>query len=124
MKRGKPLKRSGNLKRSPLPKRKTRIRQRSKKMEAKYVDRREFVVKILSTRPYCEACPKFAKHDGLTTYNRFPSRDVHELVRRSQGGSILDEQNVLAVCRKCHDRIGREPRLAFDLGLAKHGWER
>jgi 5-methylcytosine-specific restriction endonuclease McrA len=51
------------------------------------------------------------------------SRDVHEIIRRSQGGSILDENNVLAVCRPCHVRIGNYPQLAFDLGLAKHGWE-
>lgn len=112
MKRRKPLKRSG------------RLRQRSKKMEAKYADRRVLVAKVLSERPYCEACPKFAAHDGLRTYHRLASKDVHELVRRSQGGSILDEANVIAVCRKCHDRIGREPALAFDLGLARHGWER
>lgn len=112
MKRGKPLKRGG------------RLRQRSKKMEAKYVDRREFVVRILSERPYCEACPKFATHDGKKTYHRYASCDVHEIVRRSQGGSILDAKNVLAVCRKCHNRIGREPALAFELGLAKHGWEK
>jgi hypothetical protein len=49
--------------------------------------------------------------------------DVHELVRRSQGGSILDEANLLAVCRECHRRIGDYPALAFSLGLAKHGWE-
>lgn len=118
MKRGKPLKRKSQMKRGG------RLRQRSKKMEAKYVDRREFVTKILSARPYCEACPKFAANDGLKAYHRYASRDVHELVRRSQGGSILDEKNVLAVCRKCHDRIGREPALAFSLGLAKRGWEK
>lgn len=118
MKRGKPLKRSGNLKRTG------RIRPRSKKMEAKYIDRRVFVAKILSERPYCEACPKFAAYDGLKTYHRMASKDVHEIVRRSQGGSILDEANVLAVCRKCHDRIGREPRLAIELGLAKKSWQK
>lgn len=118
MKRGEPPKRKKPLKRGG------RIRPRSKKMEAKYVDRRAFVVKILTERPYCEACPKFAVHDGLKSYHRFGSRDVHELVRRSQGGSILDENNVLAVCRKCHERIGREPALAFELGLAKKSWER
>ena len=118
------MKRKKPLKRSPLPKRKARIRPRSKKMEEKYKDRREFVVKILSERPYCEACPKFAEHDGAKTYHRLPSRDVHELVRRSQGGSILDEDNVLAVCRKCHDRIGREPKLAIELGLAKNSWDK
>lgn len=112
MKNRKPLKRGGYL------------RKRSKKMEDKYVERRKLVVKILSERPKCEACPIFAKHDGLATYKLSPSTDVHELVRRSQGGSILDETNVLAVCRKCHNRIGQYPALAFELGLAKHGWER
>lgn len=112
MKSRKPLKRGGPL------------RKRSAKMEAKYVERRKLVVKVLSERPTCEACPVFAKHDGLKTYRLSLSTDVHELVRRSQGGSILDEANVLAVCRKCHNRIGQYPALAFDLGLAKHGWER
>jgi len=93
-------------------------------MEAKYAERRKFVSRVLSQRPKCEACPVFAKHDGLVTYRLSPSTDVHELVRRSQGGSILDESNVLAVCRKCHNRIGRHPALAFDLGLARHGWEK
>lgn len=66
----------------------------------------------------------FAKHDGLTTYRQKPSVDVHEIIRRSQGGSILDKENLLCVCRECHRRIGNYPQLAFDLGLAKHGWER
>lgn len=100
------------------------MRHRSKKKEAEYRLRRPFVARILSERPFCEACPKFAEHDNLSTYIRRKSSDVHELIRRSQGGSILDEDNVLAVCRPCHTRIGNYPQLAFDLGLAKHGWER
>ena len=79
--------------------------------------------RLLEERPFCEACPVFAEHDRLLTYNRRTSVDIHEIVRRSQGGSILDESNLLAVCRQCHNRIGREPALAFELGLAKHGWE-
>lgn len=66
----------------------------------------------------------FAAHDGKVTYTRRPSVDVHELVRRSQGGSILDEKNLMCVCRECHRRIGNHPQLAFDLGLSRHGWER
>lgn len=65
----------------------------------------------------------FAKHDGKVTYRRNASVDVHELIRRSQGGSILDIDNLLAVCRPCHQRIGNHPSLAFELGLSKHGWE-
>jgi 5-methylcytosine-specific restriction endonuclease McrA len=118
------------MKRNQIPKQKTprkrgsRIASRSKKMELKYVGRRKFVKRILAARPYCEACPVFAAHDKKKLYHRSVSQDVHEIVRRSQGGSILDEKNVLAVCRGCHNRIGREPALAFDLGLAKRGSEK
>lgn len=65
----------------------------------------------------------FAEHDGKVVYSRQMSVDIHEIVRRSQGGSILDEKNLLAVCRPCHQRIGNHPQLAFDLGLARHGWD-
>lgn len=99
------------------------MRHRSAKKEAEYRLRRPLVARLLSERPWCEACPVFAAHDGKTTYTRRASVDVHELVRRSQGGSILDEENLMCVCRDCHRRIGNHPQLAFDLGLARHGWE-
>lgn len=100
------------------------MRHRSKKKEAEYKLRRPLVARLLEERPLCEACPVFAQHDELITYRRNVGQDVHELVRRSQGGSILDEKNLMVVCRSCHQRIGNNPQLAFDLGLAKHGWER
>lgn len=99
------------------------MRRRSKKKEKEYVERRKIVSRLLEERPWCEACPIFAKHDGLATYSRNKSVDVHELKRRSQGGSILDIDNLMCVCRGCHRRIGNHPALAFELGLAKHGWE-
>ena len=116
-KRRKPLKRTP-LKRGAPPK------KRSKKQDALYKERRPFVERILKERPLCEACRVFASHDGKSVFNHHLSKDVHEIVRRSQGGSIIDEENVLAVCRPCHIRIGNYPELAFQLGLAKHGWER
>lgn len=99
------------------------MRHRSKKKEAEYKLRRPLVERLLSERAWCEACPIFAKHDEVVTYNRARSVDVHELVRRSQGGSILDEGNLMCVCRPCHTRIGNNPQLAFDLGLSKHAWD-
>lgn len=98
------------------------MRHRSAKKEAEYRLRRPLVARLLEERPWCEACPVFAKHDEKVTYSRNPGRDVHEIVRRSQGGSILEEKNLLVVCRPCHQRIGNYPQLAFDLGLAKEGW--
>lgn len=99
------------------------MRHRSKKKEAEYRQRRPLVEKLLNKKPWCEACPVFAEYDGLATYTRKKSVDIHELVRRSQGGSILDEENLMAVCRNCHNRIGNYPALAFELGLAKHAWD-
>lgn len=99
------------------------MRFRSKKKEAEYKLRQPLVAKMLGQYPYCQACGVFAEYDGKIVYQKNPSQDIHELVRRSQGGSILDETNLLAVCRKCHDRIGKYPQLAFDLGLSKHHWD-
>jgi 5-methylcytosine-specific restriction endonuclease McrA len=99
------------------------LRYRSSKKEKEYAERRKLVVKLLEEKPYCEACPVSAEHDGKKMYQRNMSSDLHELKRRSQGGSILDEDNIICVCRPCHTRIGNYPQLAFDLGLAKHGWE-
>lgn len=98
------------------------MKRRSAKKEAEYRIRRPLVARLLGERPWCEACPVYASHDGKITYVRRPSVDIHEIVRRSQGGSILDESNLMAVCRECHRRIGNHPQEAFDLGLAKHGW--
>lgn len=100
------------------------MRYRSRKKEEEYKIRRPLVARLLTEKPLCEACPVFAEHDKKNIYRRNKSSDIHEIIRRSQGGSILDEKNLLAVCRPCHNRIGNNPQLAFDLGLAKHGWER
>ena len=122
MKRKKPMKRGGPLKRSGPLKRTGSLKPRSKKTQQKYVERRKVVARLLEERPYCEACPIWAKYDEVTLYKRNASVDIHELKRRSQGGSILEEDNLMAVCRDCHDRIGREPAISIELGLAVHGW--
>jgi 5-methylcytosine-specific restriction endonuclease McrA len=120
----KPIKRSDKpLKRTPLKNSSKKINNRSKKTEEKYKLRRPLVEKLLGERPWCEACPVFAQYDELAVYQQRPSSDVHELVRRSQGGSILDESNLMCVCRPCHTRIGNYPQLAFDLGLSKHSYD-
>jgi 5-methylcytosine-specific restriction endonuclease McrA len=98
------------------------MRSRSKKKQREYVERRKLVKRLLEDRPYCEACPVFAEHDQAGSYVRNGSVDIHELKRRSQGGSITDESNCMAVCRPCHRRIGDYPELAVDLGLAKRSW--
>lgn len=103
------------MKRSPL-------RRRSEKTERKYEVRRALVQQLLKERPGCEACVVFAREDERATFVQRKSCDIHELVRRSQGGSILDEVNLLAVCRTCHRRIGNYPSTAERLGLSLPSW--
>jgi hypothetical protein len=84
--------------------------------------RRAFNARILSERPDCQACPRIRMTGGLgvqppTCAGR--SCDVHEVLARSAGGSIIDPANVLAVCRAGHDWIGQHPREALALGLRR-----
>jgi hypothetical protein len=48
----------------------------------------------------------------------------HELVKRSQGGSITDISNIRLVCDYHNGAIENYPDKAHDLGLMRHGWEK
>lgn len=97
------------MKRSPMPPRKRRMRARSARMSRLYEVRREIVARLLAERPQCEA-----RIEGVCSGR---SEDVHEVLRRSAGGSIVDEANLRAVCRRCHDAIHRNPKAAMERGL-------
>lgn len=103
-------------------------------MRAKYAGpdgRAAFVAKTLTERPRCEAGVAIGTIASVTiSFNDrdrgyraalcdVASVDVHEILARSAGGSILDPANVLAVCRACHDWIGDHPREALALGLRR-----
>lgn len=108
------------------------MRYRSEKRQKLYVERRALVEKLLKERPVCEACWPRAGYEMVTgrptgrkwTLTRFarPSEDVHEIKRRSQGGSIIDPNNLLVVCRDCHRWINNYPEFATKLGLSLPGW--
>jgi hypothetical protein len=99
------------MKRTPLS-RSSRLRARSKKQAALYVQRRRLVAIVLSDRPVCEV-----------PWCHAPSTDVHEPLTRARGGSILDPDNARAVCRMHHDLIHLEPSWAYEEGFLKHSWE-
>lgn len=48
--------------------------------------------------------------------------DVHHRKKRSQGGPHTLE-NVLFVCRACHEHIESSPAWSYERGLLIHGWE-
>ena len=88
------------------------MRFRSKKMEAKYRKRRSLVAQMLDEKPVCERC------------SAARSTDIHEVVSRARGGSILDPANLVALCRQCHSFITQNPLVAEAEGWSKHSWER
>ena len=77
--------------------------------------RRKVVDKLFPERPACArpGCGQWAD-------------DVHEPLTRARGGSIVDPENMAALCRACHDLVTFSPDSelgwAYDLGLLRHSW--
>lgn len=47
----------------------------------------------------------------------------HELLKRSQGGSITDMENIILLCDYHNGWIENEPAKAYAWGLTRHPWE-
>ncbi len=98
--------------------RRTRLRHRSKRMEAKYRERRKVVRAIFEEHPVCPRCM------------RRPAVDPHEPLSRARGGSITDPDNIVPLCRECHDEITQNPEMGEAEGwllpsrLPEREWER
>lgn len=88
------------------------MRHRSKKMQDLYKRRRVLVAELLEEYPICMRCGSHR------------SEDIHEIVSRARGGSILDPENLVALCRSCHSFITQNPATAHNEGWSKHSWER
>jgi len=93
--------------------RRSRVNPVSKKRAAIAGDRRQFVRRIIGEREWCEA--RLAGCQNQAT-------DVHEIKTRARGGDILDETNVLALCRACHSFITVNPAFALEHGFVVHSW--
>lgn len=109
MKRGGPIQR-----RTPL-RAKTGLRFRSRRMAARYTERRRLVEHMLAMRPWCEA-----RVEGVCTGR---SEHVHEPKTRARSGDILDPRNAVTVCGACHSWIHGHPVQAHELGLLVWSWE-
>lgn len=88
------------------------IRHRSAKTEKIYrTRRRNLVLALLSERPICQRCQSHR------------SQDIHELKSRARGGSITDEENLVALCRPCHTWVTQNPAKAKEQGWLKNSWD-
>lgn len=46
--------------------------------------------------------------------------DLHEVLSRAQGGSLIDETGMRWLCRSCHDYITTHPAWSYEHGWLKH----
>lgn len=105
---------SGLSQGKPLERR-TRVAPRSEKRQADMVERRALVVRLLRERPRCEA---------RWVCRGARSVDVHERIKRSRGGSILDERqaHMVTLCRACHEMTETHPAEATARRLLLPSW--
>ena len=133
-----PLKRKTPLKQKTPLKRKTPLRPMSKKRQRVQAERRKLVQYELEYRQWCEAGSHITRHllSRLTETQKRSIKtdpqklvcdgravDIHEPLTRARGGSILDPENTMAVCRSCHDWIHNNPENAKSLGLLRSNYD-
>ena len=123
------------MKRSGPIQRKTPLRKVSKKRQKIQGQRRNLVREQLAVRPFCEAGESiyawqqntygtaYAQEKRRTDRCQGRATDIHEPLQRSAGGSILDVDNTIAVCRRCHDWIHGHPDVSKSLGLLRNSWD-
>lgn len=94
------------------------LAHRSDKTEALYRERRPLVEKLLQWVPVCEVC------------DMERSTDVHEVLTRARGGSILDLSNLKILGPSCHRRAHEDTErdengqtFAERHNLLAHSWD-
>jgi hypothetical protein len=108
------VKRTPLTRKTPLtggqPLRRTPLAFRSRKRERDYRIRRQLARALEAEGPVmCEwpGCPALAE-------------DLHERLSRAQGGSVVDTENLVTICRSHHDYLTHNPdgrKEAIRLGL-------
>lgn len=95
--------------------RRTRIRQVSKRRAAVNRDRRELSKRLHDERgPWCQV--RGPDCTGL-------AEGLHELVGRAQGGSLVDERNLLLACNRDNTFIEDRPAVARENGWKCPRWD-
>jgi hypothetical protein len=137
------MKRTGGPKRSGIKRvasefKRAAVNPVSDKRKKLNPERRAFVARILAERPRCEG-PSYLRTIVAELHGvdqsivlsalracglNARSTEVHEKLKRSRGGSIVDDANVAALCRRCHRFTEEYPRLSTMAGLLIPSWQR
>jgi len=92
----------------------SKINPVSKKRKSMIQDRAQTRLDVFERSSRCEA-----NIEPLCSYH---ATDVHEIKTRARGGSIVDVENCLALCRMCHRYITDNPAWALEHGYVVHAW--
>lgn len=92
------------------------MRRRSTKARDIAAERSTVRMSLLVERgPDCQGCP-------LTPVGARPPRpwsDMHEVLTRARGGDPTDPDNILCLCRRCHQWVTEHETDAKALGLVR-----
>lgn len=89
------------------------MRRVSQKRAKKLAEAKPFRDQYMADHPWCEI-----KLDGC--YGR--SVDPHEILSRARGGPLDDPDNLLALCRFCHDWVTTHPKEATERGWLRSAY--
>lgn len=117
------LKQGGGLKRSPI---KQRSSERSRVMKE---DRIPLITALVEAGFSCEIGPVLEHHGHPDSRHcRHKIEGLHELRKRSAGGSLVNRQNLIPACNYCNGWVEDNPATAHEWGLVvREGdpeWER
>lgn len=90
----------------------TRIAPVSAKRAAENRERRAVLREMFGDGSVCQRC------------HRAEATDPHEFVPRSAGGSITDRENIVGLCRLCHEAVHSSPEQAYAEGWLLHSWDK
>jgi hypothetical protein len=94
----------------------------SKKRQALNVERREALEKAWGPRPW-SCWLNISQGIGEVPWC-YGEVNAHEIVKRSQGGSITDPSNMLPLCNFHNGWVETADRnLVWELGLVRSRWE-
>ena len=103
----------------PGPRRRTRLRPVSVKRQRENRQRRAMADRLWPDRRDGTVMCAVWEATQPDWCDRWAS-DLHEIVRRSQGGSITDEENTFPTCRPCNGLLADGPEWGYRHGLIRH----
>ena len=101
----------------------TRIKPVSDKRRAVNVERRRMLEQTFGKRESWR-CSLRDTPSALAAFGAcFGEVNGHEVLKRSQGGSIVDPENIVLLCNHHNSQVEMFPVEAHKFGLMRHVWE-